>query len=44
MEKIERFLYRITYAGRSVLFALNDLSQAKPPANALCRASYRHVE
>jgi hypothetical protein len=35
VEKLERFLYRVTYAGRSVLFALNDLSQAKPPADAL---------
>ena len=32
---IERFLYRLTYAGKSVLFELNDLSQARPPAGAL---------
>ena len=26
VEKLERFLYRVTYQGRSVLFALNDLT------------------
>ncbi len=35
VEKVERFLYRVTYKGRSVLFALNDLSQVRPPASAL---------
>lgn len=35
VEKVERFLYRITYQGKSVLFALNDLSAVKPPAGAL---------
>lgn len=35
VEKVERFLYRVTYKGKSVLFALNDLSQVKPPASAL---------
>lgn len=35
VEKVERFLYRVTYARRSVLFELNDLSQVKPPADAL---------
>lgn len=35
LEKLERFLYRLTYAGRSVLFELNDLSQVRPPASAL---------
>ncbi|MGZ8389672.1 MAG: hypothetical protein ACXWVL_03565 [Rhodoplanes sp.] len=35
VEKLERFLYRVTHAGRSVLFELNDLSQAKPPADVL---------
>ena len=35
LEKVERFLYRLTYAGKSVLFELNDLSQARPPASAL---------
>jgi hypothetical protein len=35
LEKVERFLYRLTYAGKSVLFELNDLSQVKPPEGAL---------
>jgi hypothetical protein len=35
LEKVERFLYRLTYAGKSVLFELNDLSQVRPPAAAL---------
>jgi hypothetical protein len=35
LEKIERFLYRLSFRGKSVLFELNDLSQVKPPANAL---------
>jgi hypothetical protein len=35
LEKVERFLYRLTYAGKSVLFELNDLSQVRPPAGAL---------
>jgi hypothetical protein len=35
IEKLERFLYRLSYAGKSVVFELNDLSQVKPPANAL---------
>jgi hypothetical protein len=35
LEKIERFLYRLTFGGKSVLFELNDLSQVKPPADAL---------
>jgi hypothetical protein len=35
LEKLERFLYRLTYAGKSVLFELNDLSQVRPPAMAL---------
>jgi hypothetical protein len=33
--KIGRFLYRISYNGKSVLFALNDLSQVKPTSNAI---------
>ena len=33
--KLERFLYRLSYGGKSVLFELNDLSQVKPPATAL---------
>ena len=35
VEKLERFLYRVTYGGRSVLFALNDLTKVKPPPDAL---------
>lgn len=35
VEKLERFLYRVTYAGRSVLFALNDLTQVKPPPDGV---------
>jgi hypothetical protein len=32
VEKIERLAYRLTYGGRSVVFALNDLSQVRPPS------------
>jgi len=35
LEKIERLVYRLTYRGKSVVFALNDLSQVKPPESAL---------
>ena len=35
IEKVEKLLYRLSYQGKSVLFALNDLSQVKPPAGAL---------
>lgn len=35
VEKLERFLYRVSYGDRSVLFELNDLSAVKPPAGAL---------
>lgn len=35
VEKIERFLYRVTYRGKSVLFELNDLSGVKPPDGTL---------
>jgi len=37
VEKIERLVYRISYGGKNVVFALNDLSQVKPPAGALSR-------
>ena len=37
VEKIERLVYRISYGGKNVVFALNDLSQVKPPAGALGR-------
>jgi hypothetical protein len=35
VDKIERLVYRLSYGGKSVVFALNDLSQVKPPAAAL---------
>ena len=31
VERVEPLVYRITYQGTSVLFALNDVSQIKPP-------------
>jgi len=35
IEQLDRLVYRVTYGRKSVVFALNDLSQVKPPANAL---------
>ena len=35
VEQIEPLAYRVSYRGKSVVFALNDLSQVKPPAAAL---------
>jgi hypothetical protein len=35
VEKVERFLYRVTLGERSVLFELNDLSGVRPPEGAL---------
>lgn len=35
VEKIEPLAYRVSYGNKSVVFALNDLSQVKPPAAAL---------
>lgn len=35
LEKLDRFRYRLTYKEKSVVFALNDLSDVKPPAGAL---------
>jgi hypothetical protein len=35
LEKVERFAYRLSYGAKTVLFELNDLSQVKPPAQAL---------
>ena len=35
IEKVEPLVYRVSYQGKSVVFALNDLSQVKPPAGAL---------
>lgn len=35
VEKVERLVYRLSYGGKGVVFALNDLSEVKPPAGAL---------
>lgn len=35
VERIARFLYRVSLGGRSVIFELNDLSGAAPPAGML---------
>lgn len=35
VEKLDRLIYRVSYAGKSVLFALNDLSMVKPTADAI---------
>jgi hypothetical protein len=35
VEKVEHLVYRISHQQRSVVFALNDLSQVRPPAGAL---------
>src|SRR5256714_13986996 len=35
VEKIEPLVYRISYQGKSVVFALNDLRNVKPPAGSL---------
>jgi hypothetical protein len=35
VEKIDRLAYRITFQGKSVEFAFNDLSAVQPPAQAL---------
>jgi hypothetical protein len=35
LEKLDRLVYRLSYGGRNVVFELNDLSGAKPPAAAL---------
>jgi hypothetical protein len=35
VEKVERLVYRLTYGGRSVVFALNDLSNVRPPPGTL---------
>ena len=32
LEKVDRFAYRLSYRQKTVLFELNDLTQAKPPA------------
>jgi hypothetical protein len=38
VEKVDRLQYRISYAGKSVLFQLNDLSGVRPPAAAMAPA------
>jgi hypothetical protein len=35
VEQVEPLIYRVSYQGKAVLFALNDLSRIKPPAAAL---------
>ncbi len=35
VERLDRLVYRVSYRGKSVVFALNDLSQVKPPAQAI---------
>lgn len=35
VERVDNLLYRISYQGTSVLFALNDVSQLKPPPGAI---------
>ena len=35
VEKVEPLVYRISYQGKSVVFALNDLRNVKPPAGSL---------
>ncbi|MBX9774956.1 MAG: hypothetical protein K2Y71_11165 [Xanthobacteraceae bacterium] len=35
VERVESLVYRVTYKGTSVVFALNDVSQIKPPAGAV---------
>jgi hypothetical protein len=35
VEKLEPLVYKVTYRDKSVVFHLNDLSQVRPPANAL---------
>jgi hypothetical protein len=37
VERLESLLYRVSYAGKSVVFALNDLSKVKPPPAAISR-------
>lgn len=35
IEKVENLLYRVSFNGKSVLFALNDLSDVRPPPQML---------
>jgi hypothetical protein len=35
VEQVDRLVYRVSHGPKSVVFALNDLSQVKPPAGAV---------
>jgi len=35
VEKLDRLVYRVSYGRKSVVFALNDLSDVRPPASVL---------
>jgi hypothetical protein len=35
VEKLERFVFRVSHGAKSVVFALNDLSDVKPPTGAI---------
>jgi hypothetical protein len=35
VEKVDDLVYRVSFAGKSVTFELNDLSDVRPPANVL---------
>ena len=35
LAKLERFVYRLSFRGKSVVFELNDLSQVQPPPSVL---------
>jgi hypothetical protein len=35
VEKVKPLVYRVTYRNKSVMFMLNDLSQVRPPAQAI---------
>jgi hypothetical protein len=35
VEKVKPLVYRVAYAGKQVIFELNDLSNVKPPAQAI---------
>jgi hypothetical protein len=35
VERLDRLVYRVIYGRKSVVFALNDLSEVKPPADTL---------
>ena len=37
VEKIDKFAYRISYLDKSVVFALNDLSDVTPPAGVIAK-------